>query len=246
MTRQPAIIESHLQPLDQTEKQPWERMENEPRFWYNRFVRFRGLGPKRTMLAALEQERASRKVPKSTQTGKKPKPKSKSVAVPGSWKQASIQWNWVARSQAYDEEKVEKMVATMFEDLYSGPALAFNRVMALRNILDSMTKDFNRNNAYLSPDQRLGYYARMQKILQAIADEMKVFDNPTQALLMRHFAAKEYADYKSPLTPEGYLKLVEKAGGQAALKQQIEEEDARRKERKALEQMIDSAFAEEH
>jgi len=56
---------------------------------------------------------------------------------------------------------------------------------------------------------------------------------------------KEYENSKSPTTPEGYAQLVEKAGSVEALSLALEKEDARRKERKMLEQMIDSAFAEE-
>jgi hypothetical protein len=227
--------------IESTEHKPWERLPDEPLFWYSRYKRFQGLGPKRTMLAALEQERRVSKVPKSTENGKKPK----SVAVPGSWKQASSKWRWVERAQAYDDDKVEKMVALMFEDLYNGPALAFNRIMTLRNIFDTITKDFNAHHTYLSPDQRIAYHARMTAILRDIREEMKAFDAPAQLLLVRYFAQKDYADYKSPTSREGFAQLVEKAGGQAALSEQIEAEIARRKEQKELEQLISSAFAEE-
>jgi hypothetical protein len=231
-----ALVTSN--PSENPEKQPWERMEGEPTFWYNRYKRFQGLGPKRTMLAALQQERRSTKAPKSTQNGQKPKPKS--VSVPGSWKQASIKWCWVERAQAYDEDKIERIVALMFEDLYSDVASSFQRVLALRNIFTTIEKDFNANHGYMTAEQRIAYYARMQKILQDIASEMKVFDAPTQYLLQRHFAYKEYENYKAPTTPEGFMQLVERSGGMESFNKGLEAEIARRKEEKQLRELIDS------
>lgn len=235
------MAELALMPIEQEqdEKKAWERMPGEPLFWFNRYRRFQSLGPKRTVLAALEQERKMIKAPKSTQNGQKPKPKpKKSVAVPGSWKAASIRWHWVARAQSYDEDKVTQIVAVMFEDLYSTPALAFNRVMALNAILDTITKDYNANNARMSPDQRVAYFARMTTILRDIREEMKTFDNPTQALIQRHYALKEYEEYKSPTSAEGYMQLEKRAGGAEALSKQIEQEIARRKELARLKEEL--------
>ena len=241
-------------------KKPWERLEGESIFWYNRYKRFQGLGPKRTIRAALEQERRSIKALKSTEEEEKPKHKKrprsskaaaspltevqkpKPVLVPGSWKAACIRWHWVERAQAYDEDKLDRMVEAMFDDLYSGPALAFHRVLLLRNIFTTIHEDFNTNNARMTPDQKTAYYARMTALLRDIRDEMRTFDEPTQRLLMRHFAAKEYRDYKAPTTPEGFLQLVEQAGGMEALGKAIEQEQARRQElaqnRKAIERAM--------
>jgi hypothetical protein len=212
--------------VETPEKKPWERMEGESSFWYNRYKRFQGLGPKRTMLAALEQERCSSKAPKSTQKQEKPKP----ALVPGSWKAASIRWHWIERAQAYDEDKVEQMVQIMFEDLYSGPGMAFHRVTMLRNLSTTIQKDFNLNNTRMTPDQKIAYYARLTAILRDIREEMKIFDAPTQRLLLRHFAYKEYQDFKSSTTPEGFLQLAERAGGMENVDKLIEAEMARRKE----------------
>jgi len=227
---------------ESSEIQPWERQDGEPLFWYNRYKRFQGLGPKRTILAALQQERRAAKAPKSTQNQEKLKPKSKSLSVPGSWKQASIRWQWVARAQAFDEDKVTQWVAIYFEDLYNGPALAFNRVMTLNNILDTITKDYNANNGRMSPDQRVAYFARMTTILRDIREEMRTFDHATQALILRHLAYKEYEEHKAMLTPDGYAQSVEKAGGIEKFSKELEQEKARRQELARLRE----AFAEEH
>src|SRR5258708_16004721 len=77
-----ALVPSTLS--EQPEKKAWERMDGESTRWYSRYKRFQGLGPKRTVLAAVEQERKQSKAPKSTRSQEKPKPK-KPASVPGSW-----------------------------------------------------------------------------------------------------------------------------------------------------------------
>jgi hypothetical protein len=227
------MTELALVTSESSEIQPWERQEGEPLFWYNRYKRFQGLGPKRTVLAALQQERRESKAPKSTQNGKKPKPRT----VPGSWKAASIRWNWVERAQAFDEDKITRIVAGMFESLYDGPALAFNRIKTLENMLDATIQDL-KAYPYLTADQKLGYYARMQKILQAIAEEMRTFDHATQAFILRHLVTKQYEEQKAPMTAERMLKLEEQAGGKEQLAKALEKESARRKELAQLREWL--------
>ncbi len=237
-----------LQTSNEPEQKPWERQEGEPLNWFNRFKRFRGLGPKRTVLAALEQERATIKALKSTQK----------AIVPGSWKAACIKWQWVERALAFDEWKVEKLVQDMFEDLYSGPALAFHRVMELRDMMLVIQNDFNTSRPFLTPDQRIAYYARLTAIMRDIREEMKVFDAPTQRILLRHYAEKEYADPRglttqedferlrakvvphTSLHPHGYATneggsyLIKRMGGHEAVSKGLEEEDKRRQHEKEL------------
>src|SRR5258708_38636463 len=110
-----ALVPSTLS--EQPEKKAWERMDGESTRWYSRYKRFQGLGPKRTVLAAVEQERKQSKAPKSTRSQGKPKPK-KPASVPGSWKAASIRWCWGERARAYDEDKVDKLGPAMFEGVF--------------------------------------------------------------------------------------------------------------------------------
>jgi hypothetical protein len=182
------------------------------------------------MLAALQQERLVKKAPKRTGKGKPKSTPKKLMSVPGSWKQASIRWHWVERAAAFDEDKITHSVELMFDDLYESTALAFNRIMTLRNLNNTILEDFNLNRAHMTPDQKLGYYARMTKILENIANEMKVFDAPTQWILVRREAYKQYCDFKSPTTPDGFAQLVERAGGAEKLGKALAEEKARRKE----------------
>jgi hypothetical protein len=204
-----------LQTTNEPEHKPWLRMEGEPTVWYTRYKRFQGLGPKRTMLAAVEQERASTKALKSTQKQKKPKP----ALVPGSWKAASIKWQWVERARAYDDDKVEKMVAVMFEDLYSGPALAYHRILELRNLSLAIQNDFNTHRQFLTADQRIAYYARLSAILRDIREEMKLFNPAAERVLLRYYATQEYVDYKAMATTETFTQIAEKIAPDTTLHQ---------------------------
>jgi hypothetical protein len=47
-------------------KKPWQRQEGESVLWYNRYCRYQDLGPKRSLLAAVEQERTQITALKST------------------------------------------------------------------------------------------------------------------------------------------------------------------------------------
>src|SRR5437016_12393310 len=109
--------EAILEPVEQEikPKQPWKRQNGEPTLWYNRFNRYCDLGYKRSLEAAWKQEQQTIKALKSTKDEEKIKqprrkgvgsavlaevPKPKLPQVPGSWKKASTQWNWVARARA--------------------------------------------------------------------------------------------------------------------------------------------------
>jgi hypothetical protein len=72
----------------------WDRMRGEPNQLYDRFCRFRDLGPERTIRAVYRQEWATRST--------KPCP-----AVNGTWFLHSRAWQWVARAEAYDAHQRE-------------------------------------------------------------------------------------------------------------------------------------------
>lgn len=74
-----------------SERQPWERMEEEPGKWYARFLVFRDQGATQRGLyqAYAEEARKSQKKPAKN--------------VPGAWKDAADRWQWHKRADAYDE-----------------------------------------------------------------------------------------------------------------------------------------------
>lgn len=70
--------------------EPWDRLEGEPNQWYDRFERFRLLGPNRTLIATYNGERA--------EAGK-----SVIRRYPGAWDKVAGRWRWWERAEAWDE-----------------------------------------------------------------------------------------------------------------------------------------------
>ncbi len=77
----------------------WERMENEPTKWYNRFERYRLMGSNRSVLATYHAESANNG--NGRQKG----------LTPGSWSINADKWNWKARAEAWDMLEVERKAA---------------------------------------------------------------------------------------------------------------------------------------
>jgi hypothetical protein len=199
-------------------KKPWQRQEGESVLWYNRYCRYQDLGPKRSLLAAVEQERTQITALKSTKdtsshpVGRKngqkrtragaehlsevPKP----VQVPGSWKQASKQWHWVERARAWDEycidHLVEQNIKLFFDEKY---VLPIGRVRVLQSMADALLADYNKTKN-LTHEQGLQYMARVQSIFRDIREEMKVFDEALQRAALSHQLTKVYTeDYEALL-----------------------------------------------
>lgn len=70
--------------------QPWERQPKEPGNWYDRFTRYRLLGPTRTLTTACRSEQAA--------LGKR-----QSKGPSSGWAAAFVKWNWQERAEAFDE-----------------------------------------------------------------------------------------------------------------------------------------------
>lgn len=84
---------------DEQEQDAWERQEGEPNNWYSRFVLFLQLGPSRSLRKAIAAEKATK--------GDKEQQFSdvSLLSVPRSWFDASHQWNWRERAEAWDEHR---------------------------------------------------------------------------------------------------------------------------------------------
>lgn len=78
--------------------QPWEQREGEPAAAYARFLIYRNLGPGRTLLAAQTVARGA--------TGRK-----QSQSITGVWAHESSEWEWVARSDAWDVAVISEIGA---------------------------------------------------------------------------------------------------------------------------------------
>jgi phage terminase large subunit len=84
------------------ERTPWDQQEGEPNRWYQRFCAFRLMGPGRSLLECVNQEKAK-------------KGKERQSFIPGSWSRSSEEWQWKARAQAWDQH-LNNLAETEIED----------------------------------------------------------------------------------------------------------------------------------
>lgn len=76
-------------------KHPWDRQSKEPAKWFALFERFRLAGPKRSLLAIYNEERAGRGDPPAKTT-------------PGEWNKNRKKWHWDERARAWDVYIIEE------------------------------------------------------------------------------------------------------------------------------------------
>lgn len=78
----------------------WDRLDNEPSLWYERFTIYRLLGPERNLVAAHAEAKVVEGRPGS--------PESK----PGqAWHRNSRTWRWLARATAWDDAERDRLCA---------------------------------------------------------------------------------------------------------------------------------------
>ncbi len=228
---EPQPVENPEFSPQQVQNQPWQRMDGESALWYRRFKLYRSLGPKRTLLAALEKEQETIKVLKGTETDEKltppakkrtkadksrhlvEVPKPKPVQVPGSWKRASIQWHWQERVLAYDEYRIDKAIELNLEQLAIGVTNPFDRLMALKQLFNNLADIFNSNGSEMTFEQYCSGFARMQSTLKDIHEEMGDCDEAIMRVFLRQSCTKYYRDWKPPTTEEDHKKVIDQLGG---------------------------------
>lgn len=135
------------------EKVLWEQMEGEPNLWFDRFTLYRLLGPKRTLSATHRKESE--------------KSRKKSQYLPGSWRDAALQWNWKERAEAWDAQRREDMECEAYEVFSSGLALAHERVRSLKKCAERIEKIITREK---KPSSYL--LEQWRGLLSDIADEL--------------------------------------------------------------------------
>ncbi len=84
----------------------WERQENEPVLWFQRFQRFLAMGPDRSVLAFYNhwrQEKAKKSKAKFTPAN----------SPPSAWTKAAQRYNWRQRASAYDLHQLKQEFADL-------------------------------------------------------------------------------------------------------------------------------------
>jgi hypothetical protein len=190
------LQENTPQEQEKPAPKPWKRQEGESTLWYNRYCLYQDLGYKRTVQAAVELERSKFKALRSTdippvdnkKRRKTPQnaalvevPQPKPVQVPGSWKQASIAWNWIARARAWDAYCIDFMVEKNMEQLLeNNHTLPMARIGTLQSMLTALSNTYNASNHKMTYEQDCLYIGRMQSLLRDIREEMRVYDESLQ------------------------------------------------------------------
>lgn len=84
--------------------QPWDRMEDEPILWYQRFSDYISLGPERKISAVYARYRESNGL--SPRTGQSPSHPTGTMVLPRGWRDAILRFRWRDRAISYDEHQI--------------------------------------------------------------------------------------------------------------------------------------------
>jgi hypothetical protein len=127
---------------------PWERQPGEPIKWYRSFEIFRLLGPERSVLSAYntcQEEKFRRRNLNSPDKSRQVEWKVKKYNSK-TWTNQARLWNWKKRAEAWDTEIMQannaKREKEIQNSLYSGLALADQRVNYLKEIANKLMSDF--------------------------------------------------------------------------------------------------------
>jgi hypothetical protein len=116
------------------ERSSWDRLDGEPGLWWQRFDRFRLLGPERSILGLFNRWRLD-------------KSRGVSTSAPKSWRDAAVQWRWRARAEAWDEhcraQAAAEAEAERLKVLSSGYAQQHERVRKLGEVADLLLAELN-------------------------------------------------------------------------------------------------------
>jgi hypothetical protein len=132
-----------LEDILSDDKQPWERLDDEPAFWFSRFEDYRLLGSDRSLTELANQWRVA-------------KGRERSRSPSRAWRHAAEIWQWKNRAEAWDEH-IRAEVAAIAEAeririLTSGFALKHRRVEALDELAGLLKKEVKTKNKRWVPD----------------------------------------------------------------------------------------------
>lgn len=164
-------------PGQQDETPIYERLPEEPNLWYDRFVQYLQMGPSRSLLGAVNAEKAKKSKEKQTSN------------IPGAWSEAAKQWRWKERAEAWDEYRRKQVFTT-------GNAFDINRIEKLSKFSECLEQEIKKMFEALEKEKALPVfnaqlYAKYLESLEALAaetggrvkkNEMTIMDIPTKEL----------------------------------------------------------------
>jgi hypothetical protein len=212
MQTQKAIGLVQDQPENDTQAQEdyknaiWLQQPGERKLWYNRFMLYVSLGHKRSLQAAIKQERGivevmeSEEAPEAEEStpveNTKKKKKLKIVKkivvnVPGSWAEACKIWRWPERARQYDASIINEAVRGHISALYEGFAGQEARIYELDKMAKHLTAKMYQD--HLTAQEKVNLAACVQSIMKQIQDEMKTFDPAIAQYIVAQMLQREYA-----------------------------------------------------
>lgn len=124
------------------DRDPWERLPDEPSRWYERFDLYRLLGPTRALRVAYRRYRELRGM-KDLRVGS---------GIPPEWAHTAKQWLWKERAELWDAHCRMEQERITEEVMNEGLALSYQRVEHLKRLaakIEATLLDPKRNS--LSP-----------------------------------------------------------------------------------------------
>jgi hypothetical protein len=148
------VLHSEYRP----ETYPWERQEGESARWFFRFRNYLYLGPMRSVNAAAELERKSKKEKSRTNTGPE-------------WYNAAKRYQWQERAEAYDKEQDEQKAALLREIAMKSPFISKPfRLVQLNSLVDTLSRQLEQGRDSVT---FLALTKQIQSIMHDIRDELE-------------------------------------------------------------------------
>ena len=124
-----------------SDRDAWDKEDNEPSLWYDRFTKYRLLGPSRSLrklwrVVRFEQGQDDIK---------------KNQGAPHLWNEKAKIWRWKERAEAWDEYERERREDEAEEILQTGLALAHIRVMKLQKLAEKIEDNLLKSGTRMSP-----------------------------------------------------------------------------------------------
>lgn len=121
----------------------WERLEGEPNRWWQRFERFRVVGPDRSILAVFNEWRLA-------------KSRNVSRSAPKTWRERALEWQWRERAEAWDEHcrarASAEAEAERLRILSTGYAQQHERVRSLDGVAALLLEELRDDDKRWLPD----------------------------------------------------------------------------------------------
>lgn len=123
------------------ERDPWDRMDGEPLYWYSLFNQFRLMGPSRKLRTFYRKKRAE-----SGMSDLKPE-----WGTPTNWVHYARDWKWKERAEAWDAEMREQQEGEAEDTLTNGIAMSYKRIERLIALADKLEEIIFHGNRAPSP-----------------------------------------------------------------------------------------------